>query len=46
VLLDADPLAEIRNSRRIFAVVQAGTFFSRADLDEILRQVRVDVSSP
>jgi len=46
VLLDADPLAEIRNSRRIFAVVQAGTFFSRADLDEILRQVRAAVSSP
>ena len=46
VLLDADPLAEIRNSRRIFAVVQAGTLFSRSDLDEILRQVRAAVSSP
>jgi len=46
VLLDRDPLAEIRDTRRIFAVVQAGTLFSRSDLDEILRQVRAAVSSP
>jgi hypothetical protein len=40
VLLDADPLADIRNTRRIFAVVQAGRFFSRVDLDELLKQAR------
>jgi imidazolonepropionase-like amidohydrolase len=44
VLLDADPLADIRNTRRIFAVVQAGRLFSRADLDALLRQVRLDVA--
>ena len=45
VLLDADPLSDIRNTRRIFAVVQAGRLFSRAELDELLRQVRVTVGS-
>ena len=40
VLLDADPLTNIRNTRRIFAVTQAGRFFSRADLDVLLAQVR------
>ncbi|HWL39093.1 MAG TPA: amidohydrolase family protein, partial [Gemmatimonadaceae bacterium] len=44
VLLDADPLADIRNTRRIWAVVQGGRFFSRADLDALLRQVRLDVA--
>ena len=40
VLLDADPLVNIRNTKRIFAVVQAGRLFSRADLDALLAQVR------
>ena len=40
VLLDADPLSDIRNTSRIFAVVQAGRLFTRAELDELLRQVR------
>jgi len=44
VLLDADPLTDIRNTRRIFAVVQAGRLFSRADLDALLRQVRSAVA--
>lgn len=44
VLLDADPLTDIRNTRRIFAVVQAGRLFTRADLDELLRQVRSAVA--
>jgi imidazolonepropionase-like amidohydrolase len=44
VLLDADPLAEIRNTRRIFAVIQAGRLFSRADLDALLAQVRSAVT--
>jgi imidazolonepropionase-like amidohydrolase len=45
VLLDADPLTNIRNTRRIFAVVQAGRLFSRAELDELLRQVRSAVAT-
>ena len=40
VLLDADPLADIRNTRRIFAVIQAGRFFSRVNLNALLDQAR------
>jgi imidazolonepropionase-like amidohydrolase len=39
VLLDADPLQDIRNTRRIAAVVSAGRFFSRADLDRMLADI-------
>jgi imidazolonepropionase-like amidohydrolase len=39
VLLDANPLDDIDNTRRIRAVVLAGKYFSRADLDRMLRQV-------
>jgi imidazolonepropionase-like amidohydrolase len=46
VLLDADPLADIRNTRRIFAVIQAGRLFSRADLDALLAEVRSAVAIP
>lgn len=35
VLLDADPLAEISNTRRIAAVVQRGRLHTRADLDRL-----------
>lgn len=45
VLLDADPLTDIRNTRRIFAVIQAGRVFSRAELDALLAQVRADVAN-
>ena len=44
VLLDADPLENIRNSRRIFAVIQAGRVFSRAQLDALLSGVRSAVA--
>ncbi len=44
ILLDADPLTDIRNTRRIFAVVQAGRHFPRAELDAILSQVRLEVT--
>lgn len=44
VLLDADPLTNIRNTRRIFAVIQAGRIFSRADLDALLAEVRSNVA--
>ena len=36
VLLDADPLADISNSTRIFAVVQSGRLLDRAALDALL----------
>jgi len=39
VLLDADPLANIANTRKIRAVVLAGRYFSRADLDHMLKGV-------
>ena len=39
VLLDADPTADIANTRRIAAVVANGRGYSRADLDRILIQV-------
>jgi imidazolonepropionase-like amidohydrolase len=39
VLLDANPLDDIHNSRKIHAVVLAGRYFSRDDLDEMLKQV-------
>jgi hypothetical protein len=37
VLLDADPLADIHNTQKIRAVVMRGHFYSRADLDALLR---------
>lgn len=40
VLLDANPLSDIRNSQRAFAVVQAGRLFDRTALEGLLRQVR------
>jgi imidazolonepropionase-like amidohydrolase len=39
VLLDANPLDDIRNTQKISAVVLDGRYFSRADLDSILKNV-------
>ena len=39
VLLDANPLDAIRNTRRIAAVVANGRYYSRRDLDRILAEV-------
>jgi len=39
VLLDANPLDDIGNTRRIRAVVLAGRYFDRADLDHMLEGV-------
>jgi imidazolonepropionase-like amidohydrolase len=39
VLLDADPLADITNTRRIAAVVLRGQLFRRGELDALLRAV-------
>jgi imidazolonepropionase-like amidohydrolase len=41
VLLDANPLEDIANTKRIRAVVLAGRYFSRADLDLMLKRVAV-----
>ena len=40
VLLDADPFADIRNTRRIFGVVQAGRWLGRGELDRMLQVIR------
>jgi imidazolonepropionase-like amidohydrolase len=45
VLLDANPLEDIRNSRKIRAVVLNGRLLSRADLDLLLGQVAAFASS-
>ena len=39
VLLDANPLDDISNTRRIHAVVLAGHYFDRGDLDRMLKDV-------
>jgi imidazolonepropionase-like amidohydrolase len=44
VLLDANPLEDIRNTRRIHAVVLRGQLLNRAKLDQILEQVKKLVS--
>ena len=38
VLLDANPLVDIENTRRIQGVVLAGRYFSRRDLDQMLNR--------
>ena len=40
VLLDANPLDDIHNTQKINAVVLAGRFFSRKELDEMLQRVQ------
>ena len=39
VLLDANPLDDIRNTQKIAGVVANGRYFSRADLDQMLANV-------
>jgi hypothetical protein len=39
VLLDADPLEDIRNTRKIRGVVLSGHFFDRMELDRMLAEV-------
>jgi hypothetical protein len=41
VLLDANPLTDIRNVEHIRAVVLAGRFMDRTELDKLLVQVKV-----
>jgi imidazolonepropionase-like amidohydrolase len=44
VLLDANPLDNIRNTRAIFGVVQGGKLYSRTALDSMLSRVRRTVA--
>ena len=47
LLLDANPLEDIRNTRRIYGVVRAGKYFSRRDLDKILADLeKASTESP
>ncbi|HUR36454.1 MAG TPA: amidohydrolase family protein, partial [Terriglobales bacterium] len=45
VLLDDDPLKDIRNTRKIVGVFSKGRYFSRADLDDLLRQAALSFGS-
>jgi len=45
VLLDANPLDDIRNTQKIAAVVVNGRYFSRADLDKMLADVEIAASA-
>jgi imidazolonepropionase-like amidohydrolase len=46
VLLDANPLEDIRNTRRIFGVEVGGKYYSRQALDAILQQVEKLAAQP
>ena len=44
VLLDANPLADIKNTRKIQSVVLAGRYLSRVDLDRLLAGVEEEAA--
>jgi len=44
VLLDANPLDDIRNTQKISAVILGGRLFRRADLDALLRDAEAQAS--
>jgi imidazolonepropionase-like amidohydrolase len=46
VLLEANPLQDIRNTDRIFAVVVGGRFYSRQALDKMLEQAEKLAAQP
>jgi imidazolonepropionase-like amidohydrolase len=46
VLLDANPLEDIRNTQKIAAVVANGRYFSRANLDMMLARVEDAAKTP
>jgi imidazolonepropionase-like amidohydrolase len=46
VLLEADPLVDIANTRKIAAVVVAGKVLPKASLEELLRQTEEAVKQP
>jgi imidazolonepropionase-like amidohydrolase len=41
LLLDADPLANISNTRQIYAVIVRGRYVARAELDRRLRELKI-----
>ncbi len=45
VLLDANPLQDIRSTRRIWAVIVNGRLLTRVDLDRLLDQVSTFAAS-
>ena len=45
VLLDANPLTDIQNTRKIFAVVFNGRLLTRVELDQMLAQVAAFAAS-
>jgi imidazolonepropionase-like amidohydrolase len=46
VLLNADPLQDIANTRKIEAVMAAGHYLARADLDRMLQKLKADAGTP
>jgi predicted amidohydrolase YtcJ len=46
VVLDANPLVDISNTRRIHAVVARGQLFTRSDLDRMLDDARRRFARP
>jgi hypothetical protein len=46
VLLDANPLQDIHNTRKIFGVVVGGKYYSRGALDKMLAQVATLAAQP
>jgi len=41
LLLDADPIANISNTRQISAVIAQGRYLARAELDRRLRELKI-----
>lgn len=46
VLVDADPLADIANTKKISAVISRGVLYQRAALDKMLEEVKFAVEHP
>ena len=46
VLLDADPLKDVRNTKQILEVFLAGKEFDRAALDQMLRSAEAAAKAP
>jgi imidazolonepropionase-like amidohydrolase len=44
VLLDGNPLEDIRNTRKISAVILGGKYYSRVDLDKMLEQAKAQAA--
>ena len=45
VVLDANPLADISNTKRIFAVIVGGTLLKRSDLNSLLQKAEAAAKS-